>query len=247
MVRQKSSGSRHGNKFWEEEKKSFGFKVLEKLGWKPGEGIGAGKQGRNHCVGFVKKNDNIGIGGKHTNVAKHRAIVSMYNDILKKAGLKKDHKKKSSRDLSIEEYVVKNALYKNFHLAKSNEFRINTETIEEATIIYSKSKKKKKKKKKADANKGFSLEDQENFALNQKSLAIRGKKGLGFGKAKNNIIKPTWVQTTSQPETDSSSKKKKKKKKKKKQKKIDGVPDATISVTETTVESIKTKKKKEKN
>jgi len=27
MVRQKTSGSRHGKRFWEEEKKSFGFKV----------------------------------------------------------------------------------------------------------------------------------------------------------------------------------------------------------------------------
>merc|ERR1711879_432810 len=122
MVKQKMSGSRHGKKFWEEEKKNFGYNVLSKFGWKPGQGVGADLQGRNHCVGFKKKNDNIGVGAKNTNVQKHRAIVSMYNDILKKAGKKKTDKKKSGRDLNIDEYVVKNALYRRFHLASSSEF-----------------------------------------------------------------------------------------------------------------------------
>lgn len=194
------NGTRHGKKFWNDEQENFGFKALQKMGWTPGTGVGKKGQGMTKCIGMVVKNDNAGIGGKNTNVSKHRAIVSMYNDILKKANKPKGEKKSPS--LSVEGYMAKNALYRRFRIATTNEFK-----SEETEVILPSKKRKKKKKKE-----GFTWDDQERIALAQADLRNSGKKGLGFGKIQTPVSLP---KTEKQNESVTKDKKKKKKKKRK--------------------------------
>merc|ERR1711879_182900 len=168
------NGTRHGKKFWSDEKENFGFKALAKMGWTPGTGVGKERQGRTKCITMVVKNDFAGIGGKNTNVTKHRAIVSMYNDILKKANKPKTEKKEPT--LSVDGYMAKNALYRRFRLATCNEFQLKE------TEVVLPSKKRKKT--------GFTMDDQERIALAQADLKNKGRKGLGFGKSQDVICAP---------------------------------------------------------
>jgi len=226
------NGTRHGKQFWTDEKENFGFKALQKMGWTPGTGVGKKGQGMTKCISMVVKNDNAGVGGKNTNVSKHRAIVSMYNDILKKAGKKKSEK--STTVLSVEGYMAKNALYRRFRIATINEFQ-----LKETTVVLPDGKRKKKKKK----AKGFSLEDQERIAMAQRDLKNSGRKGLGFGK----VLKPVCI-PKAQKVSETPSKKSKKKKKKKKRKRAE--ESSPTSVAETFLDGLlsdlKSKKKKRK-
>merc|ERR1711879_1003844 len=203
------NGTRHGKKFWSDEKENFGFKALAKMGWTPGTGVGKERQGRTKCITMVVKNDFAGIGGKNTNVTKHRAIVSMYNDILKKANKPKSEKKTPT--LSVEGYMMKNALYRRFRVATINEFQ-----LKETEVVLSNKKRKKK---------GFTMDDQERIALAQADLKNSGRKGLGFGKPQAPVSIPTSVKPSE------SAKKDKKKKKKKKRKRAEST-DSPAKVTE---------------
>merc|ERR1711994_1247920 len=134
-------------------------------------------------------------------------IVSMYNDILKKATKPKSSKPTIS--LSIDGYVAKNALYRRFRPAEHNDFMKN---IKETTVT-SKPEKSKKKKKKKKGSKGFTLTEQEQFALAQTELKNSGRKGLGFGKPKQAVAPMAPVVSVSAPVQSLTKKKKKKKKK----------------------------------
>lgn len=221
------NGTRHGKKFWNDEKENFGFKALQKMGWTPGTGVGKERQGLTKCIGMVVKNDLAGIGGKNTNVTKHRAIVSMYNDILKKANKKKSEKKTTV--LSVEGYMAKNALYRRFRIATINEFQ-----LKETEVVLPNGKRKKK---------GFTSDDQERIALAQADLKNSGRKGLGFGK----ILKPVCI-PKAQKVSETPPKKSKKKKKKKKRKRAE--ESSPTSVAETFLDGLlsdlKLKKKKRK-
>jgi len=239
--RERCSGTRHSKQFWVEEGESFGAKYMQRFGWKPGDAIGAdGNTGLKKCIGIVKKNDQMGIGGKHTNVVKHQAIVSMFNDILKKAG--KPRKKKSKKDplLNVDQYIAKSALYRRFVRAKNQEFdylkdREKVVITEAPKPTKKKSKKKKKTKIKIDSefrkqmaekfnaagkfgmgsSDTITFDEQEAFAtsMNERAQTRKKKGGLGFGKPAANIIKK-------QADTiDITSTKKDKKKKKKKKRK----------------------------
>merc|ERR1711994_220287 len=137
-------------------------------------------------------------------------IVSMYNDILKKASQPKSAKPTIS--LSIDGYVAKNALYRRFHPAKDNDFLKNIKETS-ITVTHNPEKSSKKKKKKRKGKKGFTLSEQEQFALAQTELKNSGRKGLGFGKPKQAVAPMAPVVSVSAPVQSLTKKKKKKKKK----------------------------------
>ena len=61
--RQKWSLNPRGN-LWSKDESKFGQKMLEKLGWKSGDGLGAEKQGMKDPVTLNANLDNRGIGHK---------------------------------------------------------------------------------------------------------------------------------------------------------------------------------------
>ena len=99
----KAFGSRHGDEFWEEEKKqnNFGLKYMNKYGWNRGDGLGKNRQGDTQHVKTRLKNDNKGVGCKHAqlqNDTMFQATMCMFNDIL--SGLNTNKKKKKKSDSS---------------------------------------------------------------------------------------------------------------------------------------------------
>lgn len=69
----------------------FGYKLLEKMGWAEGKGLGKNNSGQLTHVQVKKKGDTLGLGVDDSNLAnKHfLSAATSYNEILKK--LNKQH------------------------------------------------------------------------------------------------------------------------------------------------------------
>eukprot|EP01080_Neovahlkampfia_damariscottae_P002828 gene2828-4235_t len=102
------------NKHWSTNTSNFGFKMLEKMGWKSGEGLGKNSDGSVKNITISKKDDNKGIGsnGTESNVS---AKIVTYENVLKKLQpinvkekKKKDKKDKKKKDKKrVEKYKKK--------------------------------------------------------------------------------------------------------------------------------------------
>ena len=93
-------GTRHGDGFWEEERKrdNFGLKYMQKLGWNKGDGLGASRQGQTTMVKAKYKNDTKGIGSKSAaNDDMFKATMCMFNDILSGLNAKKKGKDSAAK------------------------------------------------------------------------------------------------------------------------------------------------------
>ena len=81
--KEKQSAGRHGDKFWEEEKNSFGARMMAKMGWSQGKGLGKAESGINSYLQTKKKSDNLGIGASMAQSdEQYNASQSIYNDLL---------------------------------------------------------------------------------------------------------------------------------------------------------------------
>merc|ERR1712228_516284 len=174
-------GSRHGDQFWEDEKKreNFGIKYMNKFGWNKGDGLGKNKQGREQHVKTKYKNDTKGIGHRHSqNNEMFQATMCMFNDILSGLNKKKSanslptKSKSSNKHLSasavIKSYEAKHHLYGKFRAAKN----ISARSEEEKNQLFG-----------IDDERGFTERDQTNYAMQMNALSMTrsGKMGLGFG------------------------------------------------------------------
>mmetsp|Transcript_4287 Transcript_4287/g.8207 ORF Transcript_4287/g.8207 Transcript_4287/m.8207 type:complete len:248 (-) Transcript_4287:1132-1875(-) len=58
------SGPDHRNADWANDSSSFGQKMLLKMGWKQGNGLGKNQQGTSTNLRAVRREENLGIGAK---------------------------------------------------------------------------------------------------------------------------------------------------------------------------------------
>ena len=110
-------GSRHGDQFWEDEKKrkNFGLKYMSKFGWNQGDGLGKNKQGDVKHLKTRYKNDNKGIGCKHThNDTMFQATMCMFNDILSGLNTKKNSKSDDSTPKKQTQHLSASAVIKSY-------------------------------------------------------------------------------------------------------------------------------------
>ncbi|XP_070566254.1 PIN2/TERF1-interacting telomerase inhibitor 1-like [Ptychodera flava] len=70
------------NTLWANDSDKFGQRMLQKMGWKPGRGLGANQHGRTEHVKIVKKDDNLGLGANHRSEDNWLANQDDFNSLL---------------------------------------------------------------------------------------------------------------------------------------------------------------------
>jgi len=50
------------NRAWRDDKTGFGFRMLQKMGWKEDGGLGANEDGRTEYVKMKKRENGVGLG-----------------------------------------------------------------------------------------------------------------------------------------------------------------------------------------
>ncbi|ETW09252.1 hypothetical protein H310_01651 [Aphanomyces invadans] len=72
------------NKAWASDTSKFGYKMLEKMGWKAGQGVGKDLQGQATHVTIVKRTEGLGIGCslKQAEVTGWSSTSSNFADVL---------------------------------------------------------------------------------------------------------------------------------------------------------------------
>ena len=89
------------NKQWKEDKSGFGFRMMQKMGWKEDKGLGKDESGIVDNIKISKREIGLGLGTSDTVDNANRgwsATASSFNDVLavlKESFQKKDKKKKT--------------------------------------------------------------------------------------------------------------------------------------------------------
>ncbi|KAF0708250.1 hypothetical protein AaE_013292 [Aphanomyces astaci] len=134
------------NKAWASDTSKFGYKMLEKMGWKAGQGVGKDLQGQATHVTIVKRTDGLGIGCslKQAEVTGWSSTSSNFADVL--AALNKSYGAPEASDKpSKKDKKEKKAKKEN----KSEDVGESENDDEEAARQRKKARKDAKKAKKA--------------------------------------------------------------------------------------------------
>ena len=153
----RGGGSRSGDQFWQEEQNNSGFKLMNKMGWSQGEGIGKSNNGRKEFVRASKKFDQGGIGHnkRKKDEEAFRATQGLFGDLLSR--LNKQHgnsnggtsnqssstsddvkETNKSTTAAIKAYMANTNLYSKFRQSKDT----NGYSKQDMSEIFGKSKKK---------------------------------------------------------------------------------------------------------
>jgi len=124
-------GSRHGEKFWEQEDNNVGMKMMKGMGWERGQGIGKDGAGEQEAIKVTKKSDRVGIGATDTSDGMYySAMNDVFNNLLTKLNKNKKTEneggpsvsapaeKTESMQKTIQKTMQKKRLYSKFVKAK---------------------------------------------------------------------------------------------------------------------------------
>lgn len=98
--KQKWSLNPRGND-WSQDSNKFGQKLMEKMGWSPGKGLGRKEDGVTDHIKVSYKNDSVGMGFKETD-DQWTEHVTMFSDLLKSlnGNTEENHKVQSLEEKS---------------------------------------------------------------------------------------------------------------------------------------------------
>ncbi|TPX59494.1 hypothetical protein SpCBS45565_g07727 [Spizellomyces sp. 'palustris'] len=71
------------NKTWKNDQSKFGFKMLQKMGWSEGKGLGANEDGLREHVKVRLKEDNLGVGADRRSIDNWLDNNSAFDALLK--------------------------------------------------------------------------------------------------------------------------------------------------------------------
>lgn len=91
------------NQAWKNDKSAFGYKMLQKMGWSEGKGLGKNQDGMTEHLRVRKREESLGLGAKvdFTGVSSLSSAVSDFNRILASLGgteVSKTGKKRARSD-----------------------------------------------------------------------------------------------------------------------------------------------------
>ncbi|CAG8532334.1 6814_t:CDS:2, partial [Racocetra persica] len=71
------------NQAWSNDKTKYGYKMLSKMGWSPGKGLGMNENGSQECIKLSNKLDNLGIGASKKTIDNWLDNSNAFNELLK--------------------------------------------------------------------------------------------------------------------------------------------------------------------
>ena len=110
VKKKRKIGQDPNNKCWSDNKNGMGYKLLQKMGWSEGKGLGVNLDGVQEHVKIETCNENLGIGADLNYADKWIEGASSYEDLLnrlnsdqscctdKKEKIKHEKKKKKSKE-----------------------------------------------------------------------------------------------------------------------------------------------------
>ncbi len=90
------------NTSWSNDTSKFGYKMLEKMGWKEGKGLGANEDGAHEHVKVKFKQDALGVGADARSIDNWMENAFAFDDILKNLNAKQDDKTNTVRAQAVE-------------------------------------------------------------------------------------------------------------------------------------------------
>lgn len=90
--------------FYASDKGKFGFKLLQKMGWSEGKGLGANEDGSVESIKMHKKDDNMGLGASKKNIDNWLENSTNFDALLERLAdgenveKKRKEKKKSKKE-----------------------------------------------------------------------------------------------------------------------------------------------------
>ncbi|PRP87265.1 hypothetical protein PROFUN_01527 [Planoprotostelium fungivorum] len=150
------------NKNWAENKTGFGFKMMQKMGWTEGKGLGAKEDGTTSHIKVKKNLENQGLGAANHQGPDWRSGAIEYNNLL--AQLKQNIEDQETTSSSSEdEKPVK----------KNKDKKRKSESSDEESDSEVKKKKKSKKAKEEESSSESEEEVKPKKAQTPKHLTYR--------------------------------------------------------------------------
>jgi Pin2-interacting protein X1 len=131
------------NKHWAEDKSQFGFKMMAKMGWTEGSGLGVKQNGIAQNIKVSKKIDNGGLGNKGnssdvcTKMVVFESILAKLQPINEKKRSKSDDSEDSEAD-SKKKKVEKNTEKKERRRYRRTREKIAKKSQEDLDAIFAK-------------------------------------------------------------------------------------------------------------
>ncbi|CAG8788229.1 10133_t:CDS:2, partial [Cetraspora pellucida] len=71
------------NQTWSNDKTKYGYKMLSRMGWSPGKGLGMNENGSQEYIKPSHKLDNLGIGASKKTIDNWLDNSNAFNELLK--------------------------------------------------------------------------------------------------------------------------------------------------------------------
>ncbi|KAF0547682.1 G-patch-domain-containing protein [Gigaspora margarita] len=132
------------NQKWSNDKTKYGYKMLSKMGWSPGKGLGLNENGSQDYVKLSHKLDNLGVGASKKTIDNWLDNSNAFDDLLK--GLNQQ----TQGNVDVTEEVIQN---------NNNDSELNLDSSVKITH------KKQKKKEKHEKNKNQVVKNKKKVKL----------------------------------------------------------------------------------
>lgn len=142
------------NTFWTNDKSKFGFRMLEKMGWHDGKGLGVNEDGNKEHIKIHKKDDNLGVGAKKSRdedwIAQQDSFDALLADLNE---VKNERKTTEVKQLLATAGECKKLMYHNFLKSKDLSMRTN----EDIDCVFGRRRKRSEREQKCEEEESCDL------------------------------------------------------------------------------------------
>lgn len=163
------------NLFWSKDESKFGFRMLQKMGWAPGKGLGVKEDGKKEHVKIKLKDNTLGVGATKKNIDNWLGNTDAFSRLLADLNSQPASEASSVNASDAEESTD----------AADKEEETKEKKKSKKEKSEKKSKKEKKEKKEKKSKKRSREEDDEDVESEKKSKKSKKEKKSKKDKKKS--------------------------------------------------------------